>query len=47
VALENAVDRGILAASMEEGYVIATDTHLVATQAGRRVLDALLPRLVS
>jgi oxygen-independent coproporphyrinogen-3 oxidase len=47
VALEDAVDRGILAASVEEGYVIATDTHLVATQAGRRVLDALLPRLVS
>ncbi len=46
VALDEAVDAEILAASVEAGYVRRTATHLVATESGRRRLDALLPRLV-
>jgi oxygen-independent coproporphyrinogen-3 oxidase len=44
--LERATDSFILAAAVAEGYVVRSDTRLVATPAGRRVLDALLPRLV-
>ena len=47
MALAEAVDGDILAASIEAGYVIETPTHLVATAEGRRRLDALLPRLVN
>jgi oxygen-independent coproporphyrinogen-3 oxidase len=44
--LEDALDSEILAASLEAGYVRRTATHLLATESGRRRLDALLPRLV-
>jgi oxygen-independent coproporphyrinogen-3 oxidase len=47
VALADAIDADILAASIDAGYVIETSTHLVATAEGRRRLDALLPRLVN
>ena len=43
--LEDAVDKVILQASIEEGYLAFTDTHLVATAEGRKRLDALLPAL--
>ena len=46
VALGAALDPVILQASVEEGYLVSTDERLVATAAGRRLLDALLPRLV-
>jgi oxygen-independent coproporphyrinogen-3 oxidase len=46
VAIEDAVDAGILEAAVEEGYLAVSDTHLAATGVGRRVLDALLGRLV-
>jgi len=46
IALDDAIDAGILAACVEEGYLERTATHLVATASGRAVLDAILPRLV-
>jgi oxygen-independent coproporphyrinogen-3 oxidase len=45
MTLGEAVDGGILAACVEEGCLVATAARLTAT-AGRRRLDALLPRLV-
>ena len=41
-----ALDPVILQASIEAGYVTLGNGRLVATAAGRRLLDALLPRLV-
>ena len=41
-----ALDPVILQASLEAGYVALGNGRLVATAAGRRLLDALLPRLV-
>jgi hypothetical protein len=46
MTLGEAVDGGILAACVEEGYLVATAARLTATAEGRRRLDALLPRLV-
>ncbi len=45
VALGDALDPGILAASVEAGYLGWDGVRLVASAAGRRLLDALLPRL--
>ncbi len=45
--LDDAVDQRILAAAVEEGYLVIGETHLTATAAGRRVLDALMARLVN
>jgi putative oxygen-independent coproporphyrinogen III oxidase len=45
VALAGAIDPDIAAACEEAGYLRRTKTHLVATESGRRRLDALLPRL--
>jgi putative oxygen-independent coproporphyrinogen III oxidase len=44
--LNAALDATILEASLQEGYLRQTSTHLMATSEGRRRLDALLPRLV-
>jgi len=44
--LDDAVDPEILSAAIEAGYLHQTPSHLIATEAGRRRLDALLPRLV-
>jgi oxygen-independent coproporphyrinogen-3 oxidase len=41
----DAVDPMILQASLEEGYLTLSETHLVATAEGRKRLDALLPAL--
>jgi putative oxygen-independent coproporphyrinogen III oxidase len=46
VALTDAIDSDIAAACEEAGYLRLTQTHLIATDSGRRRLDALLPRLV-
>ncbi|HTZ69819.1 MAG TPA: radical SAM family heme chaperone HemW [Acetobacteraceae bacterium] len=46
VELAAALDQGVLHAAVEEGYLEATPARLAATAAGRRVLDALLARLV-
>ena len=46
VELGAALDPVILQASIEEGYLVRTAERLIATTAGRRLLDALLPRLV-
>ncbi len=46
VALHDAVDEGMLEACVEAGYLVGDPDRLAATAAGRRVLDALLPRLV-
>jgi oxygen-independent coproporphyrinogen-3 oxidase len=46
VALGDAVDTEILLAAVEAGYLADMETRLIATPAGRRLLDALLPRLV-
>jgi oxygen-independent coproporphyrinogen-3 oxidase len=46
VTLDDAVDSKVLEACVEEGYLVASASHLAATEAGRRLLDALLPRLV-
>jgi putative oxygen-independent coproporphyrinogen III oxidase len=43
--LEDAVDPVIFQAAIEEGYLISTETHLIATAEGRKRLDALLPAL--
>ena len=45
VVLGDALEPEILAASMEEGYLMWDGVRLVASDAGRRRLDALLPRL--
>jgi len=45
VALEDAVDPFILAACVEEGYLVSTPGRLAATRQGRARLDAVLPRL--
>jgi len=47
VAMDKALDRETLSAAVEEGYVTRSATHLTATLAGRRLLDALLARLVA
>jgi oxygen-independent coproporphyrinogen-3 oxidase len=44
--LNDAIDTGIKQAAIAENYLIETETHLIATQTGRRLLDALLARLV-
>ena len=44
-ALPDAVEPVILAACIEEGYLVQTPTHLAATAEGRKRLDALLPAL--
>jgi oxygen-independent coproporphyrinogen-3 oxidase len=45
VALLDAVEPDVLAASIEAGYLIQTSDRLIATSSGRRRLDALLPEL--
>ncbi len=45
VALAAALEPAILQASVEEGYLVWDGGRLAATSAGRRLLDALLPRL--
>jgi oxygen-independent coproporphyrinogen-3 oxidase len=44
-ALLEAVEPLILAACLEEGYLVQSATHLAATAEGRKRLDALLPAL--
>ncbi len=44
--LEDALDEDILAASVAEGYLKFSGATLIATEAGRLRLDALLPRLL-
>ncbi len=46
LALGEALDPAMLAACVEAGYLVQDATHLVATAAGRRRLDAMLPRLL-
>ncbi len=46
VELGAALDPVILRASLEEGYLAQDGERLVASATGRRLLDALLPRLV-
>ncbi len=46
VVLTAAIDQMILQACIDEGYLHHTPDRLVATPAGRAVLDAILPRLV-
>ena len=46
LALSEALDPTILAACLDEGYLTFRASSLVATNAGRLRLDALLPRLV-
>jgi oxygen-independent coproporphyrinogen-3 oxidase len=46
LSLAQSVDGPILAACIEESYLMFTDGVLCATEAGRRRLDAILPRLV-
>jgi coproporphyrinogen III oxidase-like Fe-S oxidoreductase len=45
-ALDAAVDLSILEAAIEAGYLVNSPERLAATASGRRLLDALLPRLV-
>ncbi len=45
VSLEAAVEPGILAAALAEGYLTVSETRLTATAEGRKRLDALLPAL--
>ena len=45
-ALVSALDPGTLLDAREAGYLVWRGTRLVATQEGRRRLDALLPRLL-
>jgi oxygen-independent coproporphyrinogen-3 oxidase len=45
-SLLGSVDPEILAAALDEGYMVRTATHLIATAEGRKRLDALLPALV-
>jgi oxygen-independent coproporphyrinogen-3 oxidase len=46
VALDDAVDQGVLRQAIEEGYVTRTDGRLAALPEGRLRLDALLTALV-
>ncbi len=46
LALTEAVDTAILSACIEAGYLLQDEQRLRATQTGRQLLDALLPRLV-
>jgi len=46
VKMADALDAETLSAAQEENYLILTPAILRATPAGRRVLDALLPRLL-
>jgi oxygen-independent coproporphyrinogen-3 oxidase len=46
IALDDAVDRDVLAQAVEEGYVVRADGRLVALAEGRLRLDALLGALV-
>ncbi len=46
MALEDALDAGVLRMAEAEGYVTLGPTHLVATKEGRVRLDALLPALL-
>jgi putative oxygen-independent coproporphyrinogen III oxidase len=46
-AIEDAVDKTVLEACLEAGYLEQSDTRLTATAEGRRRLDAMLPRLVN
>jgi oxygen-independent coproporphyrinogen-3 oxidase len=45
VALRDAVEPDILEAAITAGYLELTETRLMATEAGRQRLDALLPEL--
>jgi oxygen-independent coproporphyrinogen-3 oxidase len=45
-SLMDAVDQAVLAQAAAAGYAELTPTHLIATAAGRKILDALLPELV-
>jgi oxygen-independent coproporphyrinogen-3 oxidase len=45
VQLQDAIDPATLEAALAEGYLVLTPTHLIATQEGRKRLDALLPAL--
>lgn len=45
--LMSAIDADALRRAAEEGYVTWHDGRLIATQEGRRRLDALLPYLVN
>ena len=44
--LDNAIHADIKQAAIEADYLTETDTCLTATPTGRRLLDALLARLV-
>jgi oxygen-independent coproporphyrinogen-3 oxidase len=46
VAMDDAVDAGVLAQAIEEGYVARAGGRLVALPEGRLRLDALLGALV-
>jgi len=44
--LLDCIDPEILAAALDEAYLVQTPTNLIATPEGRKRLDALLPALV-
>jgi len=46
IALDDAVDQGVLRQAVEEGYVVRSEGNLVALPEGRLRLDALLAALV-
>ena len=46
MTLRDALDPGVLAQAIEEGYVTLSPDRLIATDEGRRRLDALLPALL-
>ena len=46
LGLLDCIDPEILAAALDEAYLVQTPTHLIATPEGRKRLDALLPALV-
>jgi oxygen-independent coproporphyrinogen-3 oxidase len=46
VAMDDAVDAGVLAQAIEEGYVAREGGRLVALAEGRLRLDAMLPVLL-
>jgi oxygen-independent coproporphyrinogen-3 oxidase len=45
LSLEAATEPAVLARALEEAYLARTSTHVFATDAGRKRLDALLPEL--
>jgi len=47
VAMADALDAATLRAAIEAEYIEISPARLIATPSGRRVLDALLPRLVA